>query len=342
MSGLNKLVTRLGAAILSVEDFQSLLQEATEEIAAAVPADFVSVQLEQGGSRWEWRFDRTGRVPATFAPRPAARLAETAGRPAQVLAVGMPGTQGFADAGLRCGVITPVSLGKTDGLTLFVGFAEPGHILQNGELDAVESLAMLLAVGASRHAFQQMAVNDPWTGLYNRRFLETALPGELERALRYRQHFALLALDIDHFKEINDRHGHPMGDRVLAALAGAIKDSIRSCDAAVRIGGDEFLVLLPGTTASGARRIGRRLLDRIRALRFGDARDSFGVTVSGGVALANAHATAESIQAEADRALYEAKRGGRDAIRFPEATPLIDESAVFELRARRRQVTAAL
>ncbi len=336
MGNLNSLVSKLAGAILEVEDFHVLLDDATGEIARAAEADFVALHLEQAGSRYEFRYDRAGRVPAGFSAHTQPQVAQAAGRRSQILTAGMAGASGFATAGLRCGVLTPVACGKDELLTLFVAFGEPGRILQGADVEALEGLANVLALGASRHGFQQLAVYDPWTRLYNRRFLEAALPGEVERARRYRQPFALLALDVDHFKEVNDLHGHPAGDRVLAEIAKVLLDCTRSCDSAVRIGGDEFLVLLPATSLSGVRRISDRILERIRALSFGDAREPFRVTVSGGVAMADTHSTVESLTAEADRALYVAKRAGRDAIRLPEKAPVFDDGAVIEVRNRRR------
>lgn len=335
---MNSLVAKLAGAILEVEDFHVLLDDATGEIARAAEADFVAIHLEQGGSRYEFRYDRSGRVAATFAAHTQPQVAQAAGRRSQILTAGMPGATQFAASGLRCAVLTPISCGKDELLTLFVAYGEPGRVLQAADVEALEALATVLALGASRHGFQQLAVYDPWTRLYNRRYLEAALPGEVERARRYRQPFALLAMDVDHFKEVNDLHGHPAGDRVLAEIAKVLLQSTRSCDAAVRTGGDEFLVLLPATSLTGVRRIADRILERIRALSFGDAREPFKVTVSGGVAMADMHSTVQSLTQEADRALYTAKRAGRDAIRLPEKTPIFDDGAVIEVRNRRRHL----
>lgn len=311
---LGELVGRLGSAILEVDDFHTLLQEATELIARSSGAEFVSVQLEQGGSRWEYRWDSHGQVPAGFSPRPAGRVS-AAGRRSEVL------TAGMAEVGLRCAVVAPVALSKDDGLVLCVGFGEPGRILPAEDLRAFEAVAAVLALGASRHGYQQMAVADPWTRLYNRRWLDITLPAELERVRRYRQPLAVIALDIDHFKQINDTHGHGTGDKVLLGVARALQESIRSCDAAVRLGGDEFLLLLPETGASGVTRIARRIEERVRQLSFGDARNPVRVTISGGAAYADGLSTPDALIEDADQALYAAKADGRDRIIVPEQTP---------------------
>jgi diguanylate cyclase (GGDEF)-like protein len=334
MFQLGRLVSQLATAMLEVEDFQALLQEATEEIASAVKADFVAIHLEQSGSRYEFRFDRGGKVPSSFSPLAATRIAEAVGRRSQVIH-DANARAGLADAGLKAAIVTPVAIGKDETLHLCVAFGGHGRALSPDEVEGLESIASLLALGASRHGFQQLAVYDPFTKLYNRRYLEGALPAELERARRYRQPLALLAIDIDHFKQINDRHGHPAGDKVLSEISRVLLESIRSCDAAVRYGGDEFLVIFPATPATGARRIAARILERIRALSFGDARAPFRVTVSGGVALADGASTADTLLAEADRNLYLAKRE-RDDIHVPELTPVFDEPGIVEIRHRRR------
>ena len=334
---LGKLVAQLGSAMLGVEDFHALLHEATEEIAVAADAAYVSLQLDQNGSRWEYRFDRLGRVPATFTPHVPLRLAAPAGRRSQLLLAEGPNAKPFAEASLRFVVIVPVQIAKEESLELCIGFGEPGRPVSASDLESFESLATLLAVGASRHGFQQMAIFDPSTKLYNRRWLDNHLAAEVERARRYKQPLALLAIDIDRFKQINDEHGHPAGDRVLSAVAKVLLDSIRSCDFAVRVGGDEFLVLFPATGAAGAARISGRILERVRALSFGDALHPLRATISGGVALVDSHSTADSIIRDADAALYEAKRGGRDAMHCPELTPAFEEG----IPSRERRQSAA-
>jgi diguanylate cyclase (GGDEF)-like protein len=324
----------LGTAVLGVEDFEGLLQEATEEVSASLGAEFVSIHLEQGGHRWEYRFDRHGRVPASFAPQLPPRLVEATGCRSQVLTSGA--AKGLAEAGLRCAVVTPVPISREEALTLCVAFGEPGRVLVGEDLEGLEEIATVLALGASRATFQALAVYDPATGLYNKRWLDASLPGEVERARRYKQPFALLLLDVDRFKQINDVHGHLTGDKTLAEVARVLTESIRSCDAAARIGGDEFAILLPATGATGAERIARRILERVRGLSLGDALTPVRVTVSGGVALVDGQSTAQSLFVEADQALYAAKRSGRDAVQVPERTPVFDEEIAMADRGRRR------
>jgi diguanylate cyclase len=159
------------------------------------------------------------------------------------------------------------------------------------------------------------AFADPLTGLSNRRGFDrhTQSCGETPGSLAGS---ALLFVDIDHFKAVNDKFGHVLGDKVLRAVASVIRASIKGRDIAARFGGEEFVVLLPDTTLEGA----RALAEQIRAaLGKGRVRDAQGtsigqVTVSIGIARAKSADTIESLLERADAALYAAKRAGRNQI----------------------------
>src|SRR5216110_2044230 len=156
---------------------------------------------------------------------------------------------------------------------------------------------------------EHRSVTDPLTGLFNRYHFEATLKRETARCLRYRSRLTLLLLDVDQLKAVNDRWGHQAGDELLARVAGAIRDSLRSSDIASRYGGDEFAVILPDTDARAARFVAERICANVGA---SDA--SIKVTVSGGLAdlsLAESSPSEARLIAAADRALYLAKgRGG--------------------------------
>jgi diguanylate cyclase (GGDEF)-like protein len=158
------------------------------------------------------------------------------------------------------------------------------------------------------------ATTDELTGLYNRRALEDRLAAEISRSLRHQLHTSVLLLDLDRFKIVNDTLGHAAGDRLLVLIAGILRQQCRTLDVVGRLGGDEFLVILPMTSATEARiYIGRveRDLRELLALHpeFGSC------TLSIGIAESPRHGTTvSSILAAADKALYKAKRGGRDAV----------------------------
>ncbi len=165
---------------------------------------------------------------------------------------------------------------------------------------------------------QDQAIRDPLTGLFNRRYVETVLPGELARVQRHGVPLSLLIVDVDHFKTVNDRFGHPVGDRVLLRLAGVMQRMRRVSDTCARLGGEEFCVILPHVGAVHARAAAERLQRVIRALRF-EEEPELRVTVSIGLAVTPAALPAGDFDGQmrellrrADEALYDAKRSGRD------------------------------
>jgi len=160
---------------------------------------------------------------------------------------------------------------------------------------------------------RRAAVTDPLTGLGTRRYLEDKLSDELDRARRYGTQFALAFLDLDHFKLINDRLGHDMGDQVLIRAAECMRQEKRSTDAVARYGGDEFVLLMPQTNLDGANRLLQRLRARIEAL---PAEDGLATTVSAGVVEQDpaVDLSGAELLRRADLALYEAKRTGRNRI----------------------------
>ncbi|CNJ44239.1 cell signaling regulator [Yersinia enterocolitica] len=151
------------------------------------------------------------------------------------------------------------------------------------------------------------AQTDPMTGLYNRRGLATTL----EPIAQLGQHFSVIALDIDHFKEINDSYGHDVGDEVIKQLAIQIRESSRDSDILCRSGGEEFLMLLPGTVPEVATQVARRLRHNVEMMVMADIRP---ITISLGVAFWNGEGMPEDTLKRADEALYRAKQHGRNRV----------------------------
>lgn len=156
---------------------------------------------------------------------------------------------------------------------------------------------------------REQAMRDPLTGAFNRRYLLEFLRGAIDRGVWMTA--SLLALDIDCFKTINDHHGHDAGDAVLVKIAELAGHLSRGSDRLFRIGGDEFLVYLPGVNAAEARTIAERLRD---AVAQAPLIEQAGVTISIGVAPLRPEDSAETWIHAADGALYEAKRGGRNRV----------------------------
>jgi len=160
-----------------------------------------------------------------------------------------------------------------------------------------------------------MANTDELTGLPNRRSFMTLAKSEWDRFQRYHRPLSLLMVDVDHFKEINDSFGHDVGDNALAHVAALCKDSRRSSDAVARIGGEEFAILMPETTAEQALYVGERLRHAIAAAPCKSPGQEFKVTVSIGAAQASlGMAGIHALMKRADGALYRAKALGRNRI----------------------------
>lgn len=178
--------------------------------------------------------------------------------------------------------------------------------------DTLNGMANDLA--RDREALHNLAIHDPLTGLVNMKEFQRGLDVEFSRAERYHQQIAVMMIDIDYFKRINDRFGHPIGDVVLREVADRIRESIRPTDVVARYGGEEFVVMLPETGRDGAVSMGERLCAGMRAAPIRAAADiQPRVTVSVGVAVfpLDAEAPMSLIQV-ADQALYRAKQSGRD------------------------------
>jgi diguanylate cyclase (GGDEF)-like protein len=167
---------------------------------------------------------------------------------------------------------------------------------------------------------QQLAAaarTDPKTGLLNATAWQREADGEVTRALRSATPLALLLVDVDHFKRVNDSHGHLTGDDVLRALAAELRQQVRESDVVGRFGGEEFTVLLPRTDAAGACRIAERLRSSAGALSVASADARISVTVSIGVAVLGQHGSdLFELLAAADVALYRAKDAGRNRVRL--------------------------
>jgi diguanylate cyclase (GGDEF)-like protein len=168
---------------------------------------------------------------------------------------------------------------------------------------------------------QRLSTTDALTGLWNFRYLSMSLAREIERSTRFQRPLAVLMLDLDHFKQVNDQHGHARGDAVLRELAHRVQEQIREVDTFARYGGEEFVVVLPETTVEGATQLAERICVAIRREPFHtEGEESLDVTVSVGGAAFPAHgSSAATLMRAADRALYVAKNEGRDRWHVPEA-----------------------
>lgn len=170
---------------------------------------------------------------------------------------------------------------------------------------------------ANYHLSMTLAVTDPLTGLYNRRYLESHLENLLQRAVQDNKPIGLMALDIDHFKAVNDTHGHAAGDEVLKEFAMRVKRCVRFIDLAARTGGEEFVVIMPDSTQETCMAVAERLREAIAAspVVIAEQNLEIPITVSIGVTISQGTADdAAAIMRRGDEALYEAKNSGRDRV----------------------------
>jgi diguanylate cyclase (GGDEF)-like protein len=172
------------------------------------------------------------------------------------------------------------------------------------------------SVDDMRHRLIELIGTDPLTECLNRRALETRLARECRQARRRGTPLSVLAIDIDHFKPINDTCGHPFGDYVLQTVADIMNETARDTDAVARLGGDEFILVLPDTGVQGATAFAERLRSKVDDHVFGNHRQSLPVTISVGVMVAPeiGELSPAELLAAADRNLYRAKSAGRNRI----------------------------
>ena len=184
------------------------------------------------------------------------------------------------------------------------------------------------------------AERDPLTGLLNRRRYVHLCEVELSRALRYPACTSMLMLDIDHFKKINDLHGHPGGDEVLEQIAQRLTACVRSTDLLARLGGEEFAVLMPGTSLQGAQGLAEKLRQAIRGTPMTAQGGGVTVTVSVGLAWARVGEllSFDALYKRADQALYRAKADGRDRVQVEDDASLTPQIDVPTARRSRPQV----
>lgn len=224
----------------------------------------------------------------------------------------------YDELGFRSALIVPFSYENTTFGILMVVSEVPYYFEDNDE-NTIELLSGLLA----SQIFQSMKFQntllesrtDELTGLSNRRRIMEQLQQEMNRAKRYENKLSLILLDLDHFKLINDDHGHVVGDEVLRRLGKILKRETRDTDFVGRYGGEEFLIVTPEATPNEAMELAERIRARVAEHDFeGPGEESFTVTLSGGVADYEENLTPKSFIERADRALYRAKNEGRNRI----------------------------
>lgn len=315
-------VNRIATAIRNSPDLDSVLQTAANEVGRAlgVPACVVRVQGELVGSEmtkcsFESDVENDG--------NPEAKLS------GQLDAIGyrlLRSQKTYVDdddhretsSEFAQAAVPLVYKGDFVGF-LLVRSDNPTRVWADNELMLLHTVADQLTVAVNQaHLFAQMeqqALTDALTGCYNRRSFDLQLERDLHLATRMRQPLSLIMLDLDNFKNINDRAGHETGDIALRMLADSLRAELRAVDTAVRFGGDEFAVILPQANIEGAMIVAERLRVRIEQT---PVPGYGGMTASFGLATFPLHASSrDRLVVAADRALYNSKHFGRNRVSTP-------------------------
>ena len=190
------------------------------------------------------------------------------------------------------------------------------QMLWPGVLVAFGIFAMTSFLEEIQQQLKQDSLIDPLTGLFNRRGLQEAVAASLAYVKRHQHTGALMMIDIDHFKSINDQWGHDIGDHVLFEVAQSLKRQLRQSDILARVGGEEFLIFLPMIDKAEAQLTAERLLASIIQVKLADLPQSYLLTISIGISMTTAEYDFELQRAQADHALYQAKHLGRNRIEF--------------------------
>lgn len=216
--------------------------------------------------------------------------------------------------------------GRSHTLGVLTCVPERGGTFNALGRSTIEAAANLLALGIENvqiaHAnedkereLEQLAVSDPLTGLYNRRFMDEYLRIHLAMARRQKAPVSFIAIDLDHFKRVNDSYGHEVGDEVLAEVGQLIRTNVRASDLPVRLGGEEFLLIMPGTDEAGALTFAARLQDAFRKHEYAGLPEGARMTASFGIAIYPVDGeSVRTLLRAADESMYLSKRDGRDRI----------------------------
>jgi len=206
---------------------------------------------------------------------------------------------------------------ERDLLGILVILSEETNAFNPYQIELLKVLGNQASISIANAKFheeiEKLAITDGLTGLFNHRHFQERLKQEFHRLGRFPEPISLLIIDIDHFKEINDTYGHPVGDAVLKDVSDIINKTIRSIDVPARYGGEEFAVILIGTHARGALKMAERLRKAVKKQVFSAERNEFQITVSIGISTSHDNIRSkEELIEKADKALYHAKKTGRN------------------------------
>ncbi|HUP61156.1 MAG TPA: GGDEF domain-containing protein [Thermoanaerobaculia bacterium] len=324
ISDLLTLIQELTTAVIRSESAADLFSGAFHTLLRCVPFDVaVAVMLEQNLDLYI--ATRAG-DESLVSDRLIARIRENLGT---MIPVSFESTEVVVKAewhdleprpargdGLRYDASALLEQEKRTSGVLLLCRDDPGFTQSERQILEIfgTQVSMLLGTIQARERILNLAETDDLTGIWNKRYFRRQLPQEIERARTFNIPLSLLLFDIDDFKQINDSHGHIIGDVVLSELCGAVREMLRPTDSIARFGGDEFAVILPHTDVSGARSVAERILARIRGMTIPtDEEGAIQCAISIGVAeFRYDDAGASDLIRRADERLYESKRQGKN------------------------------
>jgi diguanylate cyclase (GGDEF)-like protein/PAS domain S-box-containing protein len=337
-SGVSILEQRNREITLLAELSNFLLSCVTvEEACNAVPKYCESLFPGENGGLYLFKASRDYLVPSTSWGGPKDEVPSFKPEDCWALRRGKPHMVSDPQKDAICGHIAVHEQGKpymciplvvqSDLLGLmWITLADPASsgsgtdAARNGRVQLAVTLSEQIALALSnirlRENLRQQTIRDALTGLYNRRFLEESLNREIARCNRNAKVFAVLMIDVDHFKRFNDTYGHDAGDSALRAVGGALQKGTREGDIVCRFGGEEFVVLLPDTNLEGATLLAQRILEFVRRLEIThNGKTLPSITASLGLSMYPQNGeTGKALIQAADKVLYEAKGAGRDRL----------------------------
>jgi diguanylate cyclase (GGDEF)-like protein len=343
---LARSMNRLGETLSSTHDLPKLLAvvlEAAVQARRAKAGSLLLLTADRTALVREATHGLTEREPAERIPV-GQGVAGTVAATGRAMVLASPAGNGGPEAAATSQVSVPLlAQGRVLGV-LSLYDREDGEPFTLADAEALTAFAVQAAVAIENvrlHAeAERLSVTDPLTGAWNYRYFSRRFEQEIERSRRFGRVLALLMLDIDHFKLVNDRFGHQRGDEVLVEFAGRVTGSVRDIDTFARYGGEEFVLILPETNLEGGLAVAEKLRRGTVKTPFCGEDDGNGVrlTVSIGVACFPEHATQpEELLRAADEALYEAKLQGRDRVvtAGPRLLPLAARPGQVKGRAAR-------
>jgi diguanylate cyclase (GGDEF)-like protein len=320
---LPKVLFEIGKAIGSGEDLRSLFTHISELVVELLGADACSVMLLDA------RKERL--ITKAAFGLPAERIAEITfklgegvagwvvqnGRPALIDDVHLDSrfiTLRDSTSSIASMACVPVTA-RDEHIGALTATSGNPEAFNEDDIELLNFVARTIALDVENVRLRKLSVTDPLTGCYNREFLNQRLPVEISEAIQRHRPLSVAMIDVDHFKSVNDRFGHDVGDRVLAEVAERLRSGVRADDLLVRYGGEEFMVVLPNADSEIAFEIAERMRLKLQEEAINVGEDNIEVRISAGVAqLRGPEERDIELIRRADTSLYIAKGHGRNRV----------------------------